>query len=61
MSCGAGVKRTSLTRAPRLWSTLINVMRTFSANTILSATTVGAISISVIRISGHNVRAGIGA
>jgi hypothetical protein len=36
-------------------------MRTFSANAIVTTTLAGAISIPVIRISGHNVRAGIGA
>jgi hypothetical protein len=36
-------------------------MRMFSAITILSTGIAGAISIPVIRISGHNVRAGIGA
>jgi len=43
-----------LTLAVGLWSTLINVMRIFHA-------TETAISIPAIRISGHNVRAGIGA
>jgi hypothetical protein len=36
-------------------------MRSFSANAIVTTSIAGAISISVIRISGHNVRAGIGA
>ena len=36
-------------------------MRIFSANAIVTAEVVGVISIPVIRISGHNVRAGIGA
>jgi hypothetical protein len=36
-------------------------MRSFSANAIVISGFPGAISIPVIRISGHNVRAGIGA
>lgn len=52
---------TFLTRAPRLWSTLITVMRNSSANAVVTTGLSGAISIPVIRISGHNVRAGIGA
>jgi len=36
-------------------------MRTFSANAIVATTIAGARSIPVIRISGQNVRAGIGA
>lgn len=50
-----------LTAAPRVWSTLFIVMRNFSANAIVTTSIFGAISIPVIRISGHNVRAGIGA
>jgi hypothetical protein len=36
-------------------------MRTFSAITIIPTSIAGAVSIPAIRISGHNVRAGIGA
>jgi hypothetical protein len=36
-------------------------MRIFSANTIVKSDFAGVISIPVIRISGYNVRAGIGA
>jgi hypothetical protein len=43
------------------WSTLSIVMHRFSANTKAHTGIRGAISISAIRISGHNVRAGIGA
>jgi hypothetical protein len=50
-----------LTPAACLWSTLINVMRTFSAITIIPTSIAGAVSIPAIRITGHNVRAGIGA
>jgi hypothetical protein len=54
-------KQTILTLAARLWSTLINVMRNFCANAMIATGIAGAISIPAIRISGHNVRAGIGA
>ena len=62
-----------LDSAACLWSTLINVMRTFSANAVATtgiafatgiarpARNAGAISIPAIRISRHNQRAGIGA
>jgi hypothetical protein len=36
-------------------------MRSFSAIAIVSTGIAGAISVPVVRISGHNVRAGIGA
>jgi hypothetical protein len=36
-------------------------MRILSANAIIRTGLSGAVSIPVIRISGHNVRAGIGA
>jgi hypothetical protein len=50
-----------LTQPHCLWSTLINVMREFSANTKLRTGMRGAVAIPAIRISGHNVRAGNGA
>jgi hypothetical protein len=56
-----------LTPQVGFWSTLINVMRTFSTSVIVITGIAGAariaeaISIPVIRISCHNVRAGIGA
>jgi len=62
-----------LTPPHGLWFTLITVMRSFSDNAIVTTGFVRAdgvvgaagfpraISIPVIRISGHNVRAGIGA
>jgi hypothetical protein len=50
-----------LTPPHRLWSTLINVMREFSANPKIRTGMHGAIAIPAIRISSHNVRAGKGA
>jgi hypothetical protein len=50
-----------LTRSATFWSTLSIVMHRFSANAKTYTGVRGAISTSVIRISGHNVRAGIGA
>ncbi len=59
---GAEAVSTSfLTLRANFWSTLSIVMHRFSANTKTHTGIRGAISISVIRISGHNVRAGNGA
>jgi hypothetical protein len=51
----------SLTAAGWLWSTLNNVMGYCSAIAMMWTGFAGAVSIPAIRISGHNVRAGIGA
>jgi hypothetical protein len=50
-----------LTLCVKFWSTLSIVMHRFSANTKTHTGIRGAVSISIIRISGHNVRAGNGA
>jgi hypothetical protein len=50
-----------LTLRANFWSTLSIVMHRFSANTKTHTGIRGAISISIIRISGHNARAGNGA
>jgi len=50
-----------LTRSANFWSTLSIVMHHFTAKTKMHTGIRGAVSISVIRIRGHNVSAGDGA